>query len=157
MSPHANVTAAAAPTTLFTSELAHEIAVPSRGRARAGTIVTLIPVLFLVFDIVIKLLVIQPVVEAMAHLGYRVDLAPVIAIIELVCLALYLWPRTALPGAVLITGFLGGAVATHLRIGDPLLTHTLFPVYVGGLLWAGLLLRRPPLWDAVRPAARATR
>jgi len=59
----------------------------------------------------------------------------------LLCLALYLWPRTAVLGATLFTGYLGGAVAIHARVGDPLLTHTLFPVYVGGLLWVGLYLR----------------
>jgi hypothetical protein len=58
-----------------------------------------------------------------------------------VCLALYLVPRTAIVGAVLWTGYLGGAIATHLRVNDPLLTHTLFPTYVAALLWGGLWLR----------------
>ena len=57
------------------------------------------------------------------------------------CLALYLIPRTARVGVVLLTGFLGGAVASHVRVGDPLLTHVLFPIYVAALLWAGLALR----------------
>jgi len=77
-----------------------------------------------------------------------------IGAIELVCLALYLVPRTALLGAVVMTGYLGGAVATHVRIGSPLLSHTLFPIYVAAMLWAGLYLREPRL-RALVPLRRA--
>lgn len=97
--------------------------------------------LFLLFDGTIKLLVIPPVVEAFARLGFPIQLARGIGALELICLAAYLIPRAAVPGAVLLTGFLGGAVVTHVRVGDPLLTHALFPVYVGALVWGGLLLR----------------
>ena len=114
-------------------------------RVKAGRVLSTLPVLFLSFDIAIKLLVIQPVVESMGRLGYDVRVAPLIAVVDLGCLVLYLVPRTAALGAVLLTGFLGGAVATHLRVGDPLLSHVLFPTYVGALLWAGLILRRPGL------------
>ena len=72
---------------------------------------------------------------------------------------LYLVPRSAALGAVLLTGYLGGAVATHLRVGDPLWSHTVFPVYVGVLIWAGLVLRRPslaPLLGLTRLWAAAT-
>jgi hypothetical protein len=68
-------------------------------------------------------------------------LAPAIGLLELACVALYLIPRTAVLGAILATGLLGGAVAMHLRVGDPYPSHTLFPIYVGALLWAGLFLR----------------
>ena len=68
-----------------------------------------------------------------------------IGIIQLVCLVLYLVPRTSVLGAVLMTGYLGGAIATHVRVSSPLLTHTLFPIYVALLLWAGLCLREPRL------------
>lgn len=61
------------------------------------------------------------------------------------CVALYAWPRTALIGAILLTGYLGGAVATHARVGDPLFSHTLFGVYLGVLVWGGLYLRSPML------------
>jgi hypothetical protein len=64
-----------------------------------------------------------------------------------VCLALYLTPRASVLGALLLTGYLGGAVATHVRISSPLLTHTLFPIYVALLLWGGLYLREPRLRD----------
>src|SRR5690349_16822158 len=95
----------------------------------ACRILTALPALFLAFDAAIKLANIQPVVDASVRLGLPPELAPLIGVIELACLALYLIPRTAPIGAVLLTGFLGGAIMTHLRIGDPLPTHTLFPVY----------------------------
>ncbi len=107
----------------------------------SGRVVSTIPILFLLFDGVIKLLRIAPVLESFAHLGYDPQIAVGIGILELACVALVLVPRTAVAGAVLITGYLGGAVATHLRIGDPLLTHVLFPAYVAAMLWSGLLLR----------------
>ncbi|HYP98997.1 MAG TPA: DoxX family protein [Polyangiaceae bacterium] len=110
-------------------------------RIRAGFGVSALPVLFLLFDSVIKLLVIPPVVESFAQLGYPISLARGIGVLELVCLTLYLLPRTAVLGGIVLTGFLGGAISTHLRIGDPLFSHVLFPVYVGLLVWGGLILR----------------
>jgi hypothetical protein len=100
-----------------------------------------IPALFLMFDSVIKLMQITPVVESMARLGLPLDLARGIGALELACLIVYVIPRTSIPGAILLTGFLGGAVLTHVRVGDPLFSHVLFPVYVGALLWGGLFLR----------------
>lgn len=107
----------------------------------AGRVVSALPVLFLLFDGSIKLARIAPVEESFARLGFRPDVAVGVGIVELACLAVYLFPRTSLAGAALLSGFLGGAVALHLRVGDPLLTHVLFPFYVGALLWGGLLLR----------------
>ena len=78
---------------------------------------------------------------ASARLGYAEHLIVPIGIIELICLAIYVIPQTSALGAVLLTGFLGGAIATHFRIDDPLFGFTLFPVYVAALLWAGLFLR----------------
>ena len=106
-----------------------------------GTGLSTLAVLFLSFDAVIKLIQIAPVVATFAKLGVPISLAPVLGAIELACLALYLIPRSALVGAVLWTGYLGGAIATHARIGSPLLGFTLFPVYVAVLLWGGLYLR----------------
>jgi DoxX-like family len=83
----------------------------------------------------------SPVREASAKLGLPDGVAPVLGVVLLVCLALYLMKRTAPLGAVLLTAFLGGAVAMHVRIGDPLATHVLMPVYVAVLLWGGLYLR----------------
>jgi hypothetical protein len=117
----------------------------SRKRNWAGVIVTGLPVLFLLFDSVIKLMQIQPVKDSFTQLGYPLSLAPIIGTIELVCLALYLLPRTSVLGAILLTGYLGGAVATHVRVGSPLLSHVLFPTYIGLLLWTGLYLRESRL------------
>jgi DoxX-like protein len=113
----------------------------SKARLPAGPIVSTIPVLFLLFDSVIKFTAMEPVVDSLRQLGYPVSLGPVIGVIELVCLVLYVIPRTSVLGAILLTGYLGGAVATHVRVGSPLLTHILFPIYVAALLWGGLFLR----------------
>jgi len=106
-----------------------------------GRVLSALPVLFLAFDVTIKLMKIQPVVDSFTQLGIPVELARVIGTVELVCLVLYCIPRTAVLGAMLLTGYLGGAVLTHLRIGSPLLSHTLFPIYIGIMLWGALWLR----------------
>jgi hypothetical protein len=113
----------------------------------AGRIMSALVILFLVFDIVIKFVkpAPAPVVEALAHLGWSPGLAPVLGIVLLVSTALYVIPNTSALGAILLTGYLGGAVATHLRVGDPLFSHILFPTYLGVLLWGGLYLREPRL------------
>jgi hypothetical protein len=98
-------------------------------------------VLFLVFDGVIKFVKPAPVVDAFAHLGWPLSLANVLGTLLLASTALYAIPRTSVLGAILLTGYLGGAVATHLRAGDPLFSHVLFPTYLGVLLWGGLYLR----------------
>jgi hypothetical protein len=81
----------------------------------------------------------------MARLGWSLSLAPVLGIVLLVCVALYVIPITSVLGSILLTGYLGGAIATHLRVGDPLFSHILFPTYVGALLWGGLYLREDRL------------
>jgi hypothetical protein len=114
------------------------------GRAASGLVG-----LFLLFDAVIKILRLSFAVEATTQLGYPADAVFPIGVIELVCLALYVIPRTSVLGAILLTGHLGGAVATHLRIGSPLLGFTLFPLYVAALLWGGLYLRNERLRTVV--------
>jgi hypothetical protein len=106
----------------------------------AGRILIALSVLFLLFDAAGHLIVPAAVVEAFNRLGYPLSLSPALAIIELVCLIAYVIPRTAILGAILLTGYLGGAVATHLRVRDPLF-DTLFPILFGVLVWAGLYLR----------------
>jgi hypothetical protein len=115
-----------------------------RSRA-AGTVCTIVAALFLAFDTILKVLRLDAAVEGTTSIGYPADTVLLIGTIELVCLVLYLVPRTAVLGALLMTGYLGGAVATHVRISSPLLTHTLFPIYVALLLWGGLYLRDPRL------------
>jgi len=110
-------------------------------RFRASFALSALAVLFLLFDCVIKLLEVGPVIDSFTQLGYPVSLARGIGILELACLTLYVLPRTAVLGAIVLTGFLGGAIATHLRVGDPLMSHVLFPVYIGLLIWGGLFLR----------------
>jgi hypothetical protein len=98
-------------------------------------------VLFLIPDGIIKFIRPAPVVEAFAHLGLPLTLANGLGILLLLCTVIYVFPRTSILGAILLTGYLGGAVATHLRAGDPLFSHILFPTYLGVLLWLGLYLR----------------
>ncbi|MGI8743566.1 MAG: DoxX family protein [Bryobacteraceae bacterium] len=111
----------------------------------AGGILSGLVILFLVFDGVIKFIKPAPVVEAFAQLGLPLNLSVAIGVVVLACTALYSIPRTSVLGAILLTGYLGGAVVTHLRVGDPLFSHVLFPTYVGVLLWAGLYLREDRL------------
>jgi hypothetical protein len=117
-------------------------AVPiSKKRVWTGRGISAFLALFLVFDSVIKFIKPAPVVEAFAHLGLPASLSVGIGILLLACTAVYLIPNTSVLGAILLTGYLGGAVAIHLRAGDPLFSHVLFPVYMGVLLWAGIFLR----------------
>jgi hypothetical protein len=112
---------------------------------RAGYALTGLVALFLAFDSVVKVLQLDLAVQATIALGYPASTIFWIGAIELTCLVLYLVPRTAVLGALLLTGYLGGAIATHVRIGSPLPSHTLFPIYVALLLWGGLYLREPRL------------
>ena len=96
---------------------------------------------FLIFDSVGKLLEVQPVIDGTMQLGYPPDIVFSLGVILLSCVLAYVIPRTSVLGALLLTGYLGGAVATHVRVGNPLFTHVLFPTYVAALLWGGLMLR----------------
>jgi hypothetical protein len=87
------------------------------------------------------------------ELGYPADSILTFGLVELACVALYMIPRTAVLGAVLLTGYLGGAIATHVRVGNPLFSHVLFPTYVAALIWGGLYLRDARL-RAVLPFRR---
>ena len=107
---------------------------------RTGRIVSTFVALFLAFDSVIKVLKLAPAVEATTILGYPAQLVVVIGVIEIVCLAAYVIPRTALLGAILLTGYLGGAVASQLRAETPVF-QVVFPLMMGALIWGGLLLR----------------
>ena len=100
-------------------------------------------ILFMLFDGGIKLVPLDVVITATAELGYpaSVGLARGLGILALVCTALYAHPRTSVLGAILLTGYLGGTVATHLRADSPVFSHMLFGVYLGIMLWGGLYLR----------------
>lgn len=107
----------------------------------AGRILSGLVALFLLFDGVMKLPPLAPVTESLAQLGYPVTLARGLGILTLICTLLYAIPRTSILGAILLTGLLGGAIATHLRVGSPIFTHLLFGAYLGVMLWGGLFLR----------------
>ena len=118
----------------------------------AGRILTGIAVLFLTFDLSIKLSGAKEAIEGTAQLGWAPHHLPILAAIQIACLVLYLIPRTAPLGAILWTGYLGGAIATHLRIDNPLFSHILFPIYVAAFLWGGLYLRDARVRALLRPA-----
>jgi len=119
----------------------------TRIRLTGGYVLTTLVVLFLSFDSVLKVLALAPAVQGTTQLGYPAESVVWIGTIELVCLIMYLVPRTAVLGALLLTGYLGGAVASQLQVGAPLFSHILFPIYVAVLLWGGLYLREPRLRD----------
>ncbi|MEP7002290.1 MAG: DoxX family protein [bacterium] len=96
---------------------------------------------FLAFDAGIKVLQLAPAVEGTLALGYPATSVLGIGLLEFACLVLYVIPRTAPLGAILLTGYLGGAVASNVRLGNPLFSHILFPTYVAALIWGGLYLR----------------
>ena len=121
----------------------------SNRRLWTGRIFSGLVVLFLVFDSVGKFLKPAPVVAGFARLGFPVNLSLAIGTILLVCTILYAIPRTSILGAVLLTGYLGGAVASQLRVGEPLFGYVLFPVYFGILLWTGLFLREDRLREFI--------
>jgi hypothetical protein len=112
------------------------------GYAMSGLII-----LFLLFDGGIKLVPLEIVTETSAQIGLPTDpgFARTLGILTLIGVVLYAIPRTSVLGAILLTGYMGGAIATHLRIGSPLFSHTLFGVYLGVLIWGGLYLRDPRL------------
>ncbi len=107
----------------------------------AGRVMSALAILFLLFDSAGKLLKVAPVVEGSLQLGYPESVVRALGVILLVCTVLYALPRTSILGAILLTGYLGGAVATHVRVESPLFSHILFPIYLGALIWGGLLLR----------------
>lgn len=108
---------------------------------RVGYLLSSVAGAFLLFDGVLHLIRPDAVARAFTELGYPIGLARPFGVLELLCLAAYLIPRTAPIGAVLLTGYLSGAVSAHARLQDSLLGSTMFPVYLGALLWAGLWLR----------------
>ena len=121
------------------------------GRSRTiGWVLSGLMIAFLLVDAAMKLLALPNVLEAQAPLGFAgAATARGLGALLLSCTLLYAVPRTAVLGAILLTGYLGGAVATHVRVGDPLFTHILFGVYMGVLLWLGLYLRDARLRELV--------
>lgn len=107
----------------------------------AGRILSGLPILFLLMDSGMKIAKAQLAVDGSVQLGYPESVVLPLGIVLLLSTVLYAFPRTAVLGAILLTGYFGGAVATHVRVGNPLFTHTLFPVYLGVMIWGGLWFR----------------
>jgi DoxX-like family len=124
------------------------IPAPSESKTQlwSGRILTGLVVLFLLFDGITKVVKERHVLQAAADLGYSANLIAGIGVLLLACTAVYVIPRTAVLGAVLLTGYLGGAVEANVRAGHPLF-ECIFPVIFGVLVWAGLFLREPRLGD----------
>lgn len=123
----------------------------SRAAVWTGRTVTGIISLLLAMDAGVKVFMLGPAVEGTAQLGFPPNIVFPLGVFQVLSLLLYLFPRTSVLGAVLWTGYLGGAVATHVRLDNPLLTHTLSPVYVAIMLWGGLWLRDRRLRNVFAP------
>jgi DoxX-like family len=119
-----------------------------------GRLMSGLAILFMAVDSVGKVLELAPVIQGSTELGYAASAVFGLGLIELACVVLYVIPRTSVLGAILMTGWFGGAIATHLRLGHPLFSHTLFPIYVAVLVWGGLFLRNGSLRTVLFPRVR---
>ena len=119
----------------------------SKAMTIAGWVLSGLAIAFLLMDGGMKLVPLGVVTETMQQLGYpgTAELARTLGIVTIIGTLLYAWPLTALLGAILLTGYMGGAMATHLRVGSPLFSHLLFGFYLGLMIWGGLWLRDPRL------------
>ena len=118
----------------------------SKTKTWVGRILSGLAVLFLLFDAILKFFMdkLPPeALEAGAALQWPIERMPLVGTILLLCTIIHIIPRTAVVGAVLLTGYLGGAIASHVRVDNPLFSHTLFPIYVAIFIWLGLYLRDP--------------
>ncbi|MGJ4897465.1 MULTISPECIES: DoxX family protein [unclassified Bradyrhizobium] len=115
----------------------------SRAELWSGRILSGLVTLFLLFDGAIKLVPLSVVTQTLDQMGYGASdgTARALGLITIVCTVLYALPATSFVGAILLTGYLGGAIASHVRIGSPLFSHVLFGLYLGLMLWGGLWLR----------------
>jgi hypothetical protein len=118
-----------------------ETAPVSKGSLWTGRTLSILSILFMLMDAVMKLIKPAFVVDATLKLGYQQSVIQGLGIALLICTILYAIPRTSVLGAILLTGYLGGAVASNLRVGSPLFSHVLFPIYFALVLWGGLYLR----------------
>jgi hypothetical protein len=144
----------AAATATAASASAEAPVAPSRAALWTGRVLSGLAAAFLLMDSVVKLLVIPAAIQGTTELGYQASVIRPLGVVTLILWVLYVYPRTAILGALLWTGYLGGAVATHVRVGNPLFSHVLFPLYVAAFLWLGLWLRDARL-RALLPLTRA--
>ncbi|HTW49860.1 MAG TPA: DoxX family protein [Acidobacteriaceae bacterium] len=137
------------PSTTETAVLPHNAPLVSRSRRWTGFVITGLISAFMLLDAAMKFAAPKPVADAFVRTGWPIDLSVTLGAILLTSTVLYLIPRTAILGAILLTGYLGGAVATNLRLHNPWFSHTLFPVYFGILLWGALWLRDPRVAELI--------
>jgi len=124
-------------------------------QVRLGRVLSVLATLFFLLDAAGKLLQIEPVMKGTVELGWPVSSVVPLGVLLVVGALLHALPRTAVLGAIYLTGFLGGAIATHYRIGSPLFSHVLFGAYVAAIMWGGLVLRYPRLLMVIwTPAPR---
>jgi len=126
-------------------------------RRRLGLGLSGVAALFFALDAIGKLLQLEPVLKGTAELGWPLSAVVPMGVLLSIGTVLYVVPRTAVIGAIYLTGFLGGAIATHCRVGSPLMTHVLFGVYVAAVMWSGLVLRFPALLDVLRTTGERNR
>ncbi len=125
----------------------------SKSRLWTSRILSGIVILFMLLDSIFKIIPNQEVATASAALGFSAHHIPIIGILGICCIILYAVPRTAIFGAILLTAYFGGVVATHFRLDNPLFSHTLFPVYLALFAWGGLWLRNGRLRELM-PAVK---
>lgn len=114
---------------------------PSKAKTWTGRVMAGIVILFMLMDSVFKFITNEQVIESTTSLGFQVHHLPIMGTLGLLSIILYIIPRTEVLGAILLTGYWGGAIATHVRLDNPLFTHILFPVYLGILAWGALYLK----------------
>lgn len=132
-----------------TAVIPQEASALSSGRRWSGFIMTGLIALFMLFDAAMKFVAPKPVADAFVRTGWPIDLSFTLGVMLLTSTLLYLIPRTAVLGAILLTGYLGGAVAANLRLHNPWFSNTLFPVYFGILVWGALWLRDPRVAELI--------
>jgi hypothetical protein len=120
---------------------------PSKARLYTGYTFTALAILFFLMDASMKFTTNPQVIAAQTQLGFPMRLTPGIGVLAIICTMLYAIPTTSVLGALLLTGYLGGAIALHLRVDNPLFTHTLFPIYIALFIWGGIWLRDRTLRD----------
>lgn len=118
---------------------------PSKAKIWTGHVMAGIVILFMLFDGIFKFFITEEMAKTTPTLGFQLHHLPIMGTLALICTILYIIPRTEVLGAILLTGFWGGAVASHVRLDNPLFSHTLFPVYLAILAWGALWLKSEKL------------
>jgi hypothetical protein len=153
----ASLLSATTTTSHSTTNHSEPLARPGKGKLWTGRVLSGLALAFFAFDCSMKVLQLAPAVEGTKELGYPAHSVFTIGLIQLACVLLYAVPRTAALGAILLTGYLGGAIATHVRVENPLFSHILFPIYIAALVWGGPYLRDARLSVLLPFGAQRTR